>query len=190
MSGLPYTEGKTDDRDRLRQPDNVSDWIYTVRERFSPNHSQGWQEYAEWSGFTHLTELITLDTVLCSDRIDDLTPEDWHHNVQADGRLTWFTDLDYLRQRYPLASSQDQLMAAVENPETDLPPPDGFNHCGFDIIDAEGATSVLTNCGRFPGIFAPADVNTMGLIDGLEMAEAIAHQLRMTFPDEIGRAHV
>jgi len=162
----------------------VSDWIYTVRERFTPAYGQGWQEYADWSGFNHITELITLDTILCSDRIDDLTPEDWHHNVQADGRVTWFTDLDYLRQRYPLASEHDQLVAAIESPETDLSPPVGFTQCGFDIVDAEGAVSVLTNCGRFPGIFEPDDVNTAGLLDGIELAEAIAHQLRMTFPDE------
>lgn len=162
----------------------MSDWIYTVRERFTPAYSKNWSEYAEWSGFTHISELVTLDSVLCEDRIDDLTPQDWQHNVQADCRLTWFTDLDYLRQHHPLRRDLDQLIAAVEKPDTVAPPPSQFTHCGFDIVDAEGAISVLTNCGRFPGIFEPDDVNSVGLIDGIDLAQAIAHQLRMTFPDE------
>lgn len=162
----------------------MSDWIYTARERFIPADRKGWSEYVEWSGFDHITELITLDTKLCGDRVDDLKPEDWHHNVQADGRLTWFTDLNYLRQRCPLSSRSDQFIAAVEDPTAQLSPPTGFTQCGFDIVDAEGSISVLTNCGRFPGIFEPADANDCGLIEGIDLAEAIAHQLRMTFPDE------
>ncbi len=162
----------------------MSPWLYTVRERCTPAHSEGWANYVEWSGFTHISELVTLDTMLCSDRIDNLLPTDWQYNVQADFRLTWFTDLDYLRQRCPLRPGRDQLIAAIEQPATVLAPPVDFSPCGFDIVDAAGEISVLTNCGRFPGIFAPGDVNAMGLIDEFEMATAIAHQVRQAFPDE------
>ena len=162
----------------------MSPWLYTVRERFTPTHSEGWADYVEWTEFTHINELVTLDTMLCCDRIDDLLPTDWQYNVQADFRLTWFTNLDYLRQRCPLRPGRDQLIAAVEQPDTCLSPPADFTHCGFDIVDAAGEISVLTNCGRFPGIFAPGDVNAMGLIDEVEVAGAIAQQIRQNFPDE------
>ncbi|NEQ45816.1 MAG: hypothetical protein F6K00_20640 [Leptolyngbya sp. SIOISBB] len=161
----------------------MTNWIYTVRERFSPAR-QDWAAYIEWSGFTHITELITLDTILCGDRIDDLVAEDWQHNLQADCHLTWFTDLNYLRQRCPPRSDQDQLMAAIEQPTRQRSPPAGFMHCGFDILEAEGSISVLTNCGGFPNIFHPTDVNHWGLIDELEVAMAIAQQLHTTFPQE------
>ncbi len=128
------------------------DWIYTARERFTPAH-QDWAAYIEWSGFSHITELVTLDTILCGDLINDLWPEDWEYNIQADCRLTWFTDLDYLRQRCPLRPDQNQLVAAIEQPTRQQLPPIGLIHCGFDLLDAEGSISVLTNCGRFPNIF-------------------------------------
>ncbi|MEO0378534.1 MAG: hypothetical protein AAF329_28855 [Cyanobacteria bacterium P01_A01_bin.17] len=161
----------------------MADWMYTVRERFTPTHHD-WAAYVEWSGFSHITELVTLDGILCSDRIEDLVAEDWKYNVQADFRLTWFTDLAYLRQRCPLRPHQDQLLAAIEPPTRQQPTPAGFNHCGFDLLDAEGSISVLTNCGRFPNIFKLTDVNIWGLIDKIEVAMAIAHQVRQDFPDE------
>ena len=159
-------------------------WLYTVRERFTPAHREDWGQYIEWRGFLHIDELITLDTILCCDRIEDLVPEDWHHNIQADFRLTWFTHLDYLRQRCPLRPGQDQLIAAIENPSQKFSPPAGFTHCGFDILDGEGSISVLTNCGRFPGLCEPTEVNRWGLMDDLAVARAIAAQIRVDFPDE------
>lgn len=162
----------------------MTDWIYTLRERFTPAHRQDWAQYIAWSGFTHITELVTLDTILCCDRITDLTPADWSHNVQADGRVTWFTDLSYLRDRGPLRPESDQIIAAVEQPPDYLTPPQGFTHCGFDILEGIGSISVLTNCGQFPGIFAPADVNRWGLIEKFGEAWAIAQQIRAQFPHE------
>lgn len=162
----------------------MSNWIYTVRERFTSAHGDRWTRYLEWSGVSHVVELVTLDTILCCDRIGDLISEDWAYNVQADFRLTWFTNLDYLRQRSSLQRGRDQLIAAIRQPAVRQQPPSGFIHCGFDILDYEGAISVLTNCGRFSNIFKPSEVNRWGLIEEIEKAQAIAQQIRSNFPDE------
>jgi hypothetical protein len=65
-----------------------------------------------------------------------------------------------------------------------LTPPQRFTQCGFDILDAEGSISVLTNCGCFPGIFAPSAVNQWGLLDQLDNTNQIALQIRTRFPDD------
>lgn len=162
----------------------MSDWIYTARERFRPAHNDGWSQYVQWSGFTHITELVTLDHILCPELIDDLIDDDWSHNVHADNRITWFTDSDYLRKRSDRRYGRDQLIAMIENPDTVNKPHDGFVAVGFDILDEYDSISVLTNCGRFPGIFDPSAVNSWGLIEDIAEAKDIAERIRSDFPDE------
>ncbi len=92
----------------------MTNWFFTVRQRFIPSQIEDWQSYIQFSGFTHITEVVTLDSILCPDLIDDLIDEDWFHNVQADFRVTWFTNLAYLRQRIHWRPGQDQLLAILE----------------------------------------------------------------------------
>lgn len=159
-------------------------WLFTARQRFLPSQVQGWQSYIQFSGFIHITEVVTLDNILCPDLIEDITDEDWSHNVQADYRLTWFTNLTYLRQRIDWRLGQDQLLAMVEQPTCVYDVPLNFEFCGFDILDDHDGNSVLTNCGRFPDIFRPSDVNALALLSDLEQANTVAAKIRMQFPNE------
>ena len=162
----------------------MTNWLFTARQRFVPCQTNNWSSYIKFSGFTHITEVITLDSILCPDLIDDLTDEDWAHNVQADYRITWFTNRTYLRQRINWRVGQDQLLAILEQPIHISEVPPTFQFCGFDILDGDDSNSVLTNCGKFPGIFNPSDVNTFGLLSDLDHANTIAAQIRADFPDE------
>ena len=137
---------------------DMTDWLYTARERFTPANTDSWGEYVAWIGFVHIEELVTLDHMLCPEIIDELTDADWPHSVQADFRTTWFHDLDYLRQRCPWQIGRDQIIAMIEQPIAENPPPSGFTACGFDILDGYDSISVLTNCGRFPGIIDPGSI--------------------------------
>ncbi|MBT9316470.1 hypothetical protein [Leptothoe spongobia] len=159
-------------------------WLFTARQRFTPSQVNDWHSYLKFSGFAHITEVITLDSILCSDLIDDLIDEDWSHNIQADHRITWFTNLAYLRHRITWRTGQDQLLAILENPTQIHQVPSGFEFCGFDILDDHDSNSVLTNCGPFPSIFSSSDVNTLGLLSDLEKANTIAAKIRTQFPDE------
>jgi len=162
----------------------VTDWLYTARERFTPTNSDRWAEYVTWIGFHHIEELATLDDMLCRDLIDELLDADWSHNVQADFRATWFRDVDYLRQRCPWRIGCDQIIAMVEQPNAEIPPPPGFIACGFEILDGFDSVSVLTNCGQFPGIIDPASVNRWGLLPNLPTANSIAETVRTEFREE------
>ena len=162
----------------------MDSWIFTARQRFTPSQTQKWHSYIQFSGFTHVAEMVTLDSILCPDLIDALTDEDWSHNVQADYRITWFTNLDYLRQRIRWQTGQHQILAILEQPTHIYEIPPAFEFCGFDILDDHDGNSVLTNCGQFPGIFTPLDVNPFGLLLDLDQANTIAAQIRANFPDE------
>ncbi|ESA34554.1 hypothetical protein N836_16805 [Leptolyngbya sp. Heron Island J] len=162
----------------------MNTWLFTARQRFTLSQTNDWDDYMSFSGFIHITELVTLDYILCPDLIEDLIDEDWSHNVRADYRITWFTDLAYLRQRVNWRTGQDQLLAILEQPQHIHEVPPAFEFCGFDIVDDEDGNSVLTNCGRFPEIFIPSEVNQFGLLSNLDHANVIAAQLRSSFPDE------
>ena len=162
----------------------MTNWYFTARQRFISSQTQDWQSYIQFSGFTHIIEVVTLDSILCPDLIDDLTDEDWSHNLQADYRVTWFTDLAYLRQRIHWRPDQDQLLAILESPTHIHEVPSKFEFCGFDIVDEHDGNSVLTNCGQFPDIFSPSVVNSLGLLPNLEQANTIAAQIRAAFPDD------
>src|SRR5690349_1645395 len=73
--------------------------VYVAKRRFGPAVGEAWQRYLAWSGLDHLSELVTLDTILCPTVPEELTPEDWRHNVAADYQTGYFRSLDYLRSR-------------------------------------------------------------------------------------------
>ncbi|NEQ49013.1 MAG: hypothetical protein F6K11_02610 [Leptolyngbya sp. SIO3F4] len=162
----------------------MANWLFTARQRFTPHQNKGWDDYIRFSGFTHITEVVTLDNILCPDLIDSLIEEDWSYNVQADYRLTWFTSLTYLRQRINWCIEKGQLLAMLEQPACTHAVPPTFEFCGFDILDDCDGNSVLTNCGRFSEIFNPSEVNTFGLLSDLNQANTIAAKIRTQFPDE------
>lgn len=165
----------------------MTNWLFTARQRFTPSRTKGWSSYIEFSGFTHIAEVVTLDYILCPDLIHDLIDEDWSYNVQVDYRITWFTNLAYLRQRISWRTGQDQLLAILETPTHIHTVPAGFKFCGFDILDDQDGNSVLTNCGQFTerdAGFTPSDVNQFGLLSNLDHANTVAAKLRSSFPDE------
>ena len=159
-------------------------FYYTARKRFGPFCGEPWTAYASWAGLTDVKELISFDEILCPNLIENLTDEDWKHNVQADNRVFWFIDFDYLKKRVRFDSALHNILAIAENTEHWTPPSE-FMHRGFDIIDSYDNISILTNCrGGFGDTMVGLKLNSYGLVDSLETAESIAYDLRRSFPDE------
>ena len=161
-------------------------WLFTARERFGPDtHPEGWRGYLEFSGFRHIQELVSADSILCGDVITELVDEDWDHNVHADYRITLFTNFEYLARRTGVDLIKHNILGILERPthENEKPPTD-FEHCGFDILDSYDSVSVLTNCGKYPGIMDPQEVNQFGLLSNLVRANTIGAKIRTAFPDE------
>ncbi|MHB8974945.1 MAG: hypothetical protein ACYC3X_31620 [Pirellulaceae bacterium] len=160
----------------------MSEWLYTIRERCTPDTKEGWEGYLAFSGFTHITELVTLDSMMCPAIITDLVDEDWNHNVHEDCRITFFRDSEYLLNRQPLDPVRHQLLAIVERPDGTESVPVGFTPCGFDIMDSYFGNSTLTNCGPIPEVFAPSTVNTFGLLSDLATAMEVRDKMRRQRP--------
>jgi hypothetical protein len=160
----------------------MSEWLYTIRERCTPETQEGWEGYLAFSGFKHITELVTLDSIMCPDIITDLIDEDWSHNVQEDFRIAFFRDSEYLMDRQPLDPLRHQLLAILECPDRSKSVPLGFTRCGFDIMDSYLGNSTLTNCGPIPEAFDPSTVNTFGLLSDGETAIEVRDKMRRQRP--------
>lgn len=162
----------------------MSEWLYTIRERCTPETQEGWEGYLAFSGFTHITELVTLDSMMCPAIIIDLVDEDWNHNVHEDCRITFFRDTEYLLNRQPLDPLRHQLLAIVECPDGTECVPVGFTPCGFDIMDSDFGNSTLTNCGPVPEAFDASTVNTFGPLSDIETAIEVRDKMRRQQPDD------
>ena len=73
-----------------------------------------------------------------------------------------FYDADYVRKR--IAGKAATVLALIEEPSVDdvesFRDP-RFAFCGFDLIDAWGGISALTNCGGFDRAFLPTELSIL-----------------------------
>ncbi|MCB0167310.1 MAG: hypothetical protein KDI79_23980 [Anaerolineae bacterium] len=155
-------------------------------EAFAPDSGQAWQEYIAWSGLTQLTEVVSLDILLCAPVIDELTAEDWNYNVQENYLTDYFHDLDYLLRRVDTLTSIN-ILAVLLNPESDarrLWAEDRFQFLGYDLIERTTGISALTNCGGFDQAFANEDLSPAGLLAAYDDAREVQNLLKTHYPDE------
>ncbi|HEX3233441.1 MAG TPA: hypothetical protein VHR41_04555 [Gemmatimonadales bacterium] len=158
--------------------------MFVAKRRFDPGAGERWMRYIAWSGLTQLSEVVSLDEILCPTVPETLTAADWEHNVHADYQTSYFRSLPYLRQR--VAGEPDlNLLAVLQNPsaaelERTLLP--GFRFVGFDLLDVHGDVSALTNCGGYDELFAGGELSDQGLLSDLERAYEIQRGLRALIP--------
>ena len=156
--------------------------FYTAHRRFDRSLGDEFTRFVDWTGFQQIDELVSADTVMCPNLVTELLEEDWRYNVHADNHVFWFRDYNYLAKRIDYDPRRHNILSIAE--ATSKPPviPDGFHFCGYDILDSYDSISVLTDCGGFPGVFAPAVVNRYALLDDRKLADDIASKLRLTRP--------
>jgi hypothetical protein len=144
--------------------------------------------YIAWTGLTQLSELVSLDEILCPTVPETLTAADWEHNVHADYQTSFFRSLPYLRQRVA-GEPNLNLLAVLQNPSpanverTILP---GFEFAGFDLLDIHGDVSALSNCGGYDELFTGGELSDQGLLTNLERAYQVRRGLRALIP---GQSH-
>lgn len=165
-------------------PRMLREWYYTLRQRFTPETAGDWKQYIKFSGFQHITEVVTLDGTLCPDLVVSLIDEDWNHNVHEAYRTTLFRDSEYLKIRQTLDPVQHQILSIIECPRGDEPVPAGFVMCGFDIMDSDFHYSTLTNCRPMADDFDPSSVNEFGLISSIDLANDLRDRMRSSMPDD------
>jgi len=154
--------------------------------RFDPSDGEKWQKYCQWANIPGLTEIISLDTMLCPRIITEFQPEDWTHIVNEDFRLNYFRNLEYLLRRVAQVSRK-HVLGVYRNPEThlEIQPADGkFDFVGYDLIEEQTQNSALTNCGGFPHSFSNSELNRFGLVDAFDRAAEIHRLLPEHYPEE------
>jgi hypothetical protein len=162
--------------------------LYIVTERFSPaNCGTAWKGYLQWSNLHQLTELVSLDSMLCKPVIRELVDEDWAHIVNEDFMLSYFTDVEYLVRRAGHLRDRN-LLCVYRNPATHPAGPVAasfhFGFEGYDLVEVGGGPSALTNCGGFPNAFSNEELSPHGLLPSLDRAAEVQEALRRHYPDE------
>ena len=159
---------------------------YTVLDTFSCDDGDKWDKYIEWSKISHVSEIISLDTMLCPSIIEDYTENDWKYQSEETDIHGLFTSFDYVIQCAKDAK-HFQILAVLKEPNSEnwkTKLPIDFIFKGYDLIDDETMISALTNCGGFPESFSNSDLNRNGLIQELNNAIDIRNRLKINNPDE------
>ena len=158
--------------------------MFTACQKFDSQFGDSWSRYIEWSGFHHIDELVSTDSILCPSLIDNLVDVDWKFNIPADNLVYFFRDYEYLKQRVSYDPARHNLLAVTVRPAQTPGVIDGFEFCGYDILDSHDSISVLTNCGAFPSIYTAGDLNRFGLVTDLGRVTQIAEKIREANPDD------
>lgn len=158
--------------------------LYIAMEKFGPSGS-GWNEYIEWSGLTQLTEVVTLDGILCPFALPQIKDHYWPHIVCEDNMLNFFVDLDFLLSELPDTGNLN-ILGVIRGPTVDVRSLgwDEFAFMGYDLLDKDVGTSALSNCGGFADVFANAELSSVGLIDDFHRAVNIRNLLHEMYPEE------
>jgi hypothetical protein len=158
--------------------------VFVAKRRFDPDAGERWTRYVDWSGLTQLTELVSLDEILCPAVPESLIAADWEYNVHADYQTSYFRSLEYLLRRVA-SEPRLNILGVLRNPSADdlerVAMPD-FGFIGFDLLDIHGDVSALTNCGGFEGVFAGTELSERGLLTDLERAYQVQRGLGALSP--------
>ena len=165
---------------------DVSPWYIAVRP-FGPADGERWTRFVEWSGLSHLGELVSIDDLLCKHVVDvsTFTAEDWRHNVQEDFVLDFFVDLDHLMQRVA-QMGRVNILAAKRAPDEECAHAfrdARFRFRGYDLVEPGCGPSALTDCGGFPLAFKNDELNWFGLLDNFARAVEVQAALERIYPD-------
>jgi hypothetical protein len=146
--------------------------------------SPQWPQYFAWAKLPQLERVVTLDGQLCPAYPFEYADEDWENFAGGGEYLPAFTTAEYARKRLP-ADGRWQLVGFVIDPPAEPATADGFIFAGYDIIDAIGGISLLSDCGGgFSEAFASDELNVNGLLPSHTRATAVCETLRAKYGDD------
>lgn len=161
-------------------------WFIAV-ERFRRSDNESWRSYIEWSGLEQLEEVISLDSMLCPNVFTTIPDSGWEHIAQDSDIYGIFNNLEYLRQQIEYKNDKRYRILCVFKEPQELPrlPPelDGFEFCGFDLIESETCISALNNCGGWPELNNNS-LSKWGLLTDFDEASLLQKSLRRNHPEE------
>ena len=69
---------------------------FIATETFTSRDAEAWAKYVSWSHLSHLTEVVSLDPMLCPTLLPEIKDEYWPHIVNENFMLNFFVDLEFL----------------------------------------------------------------------------------------------
>lgn len=155
---------------------------FVALETFIPTN-----KYLEWSKLFQVEEVVSLDSSLCPRIIKDLDEDDRGYQQEHWGTYCdIINNLDWLLHKTRNVEDK-QILAVVKEPESDCSVAihlEGFQFCGYDLVEDFTRISALTNCGGFDKVFSACEISRYGLIEAFERAKEIQLQLQLHYPDE------
>lgn len=167
------------------------DYWYTATETYDKDYDSdgsSWIKYIEFSGLTHLTELVSLDGMLNGLIFEPDRGEngDWTYIITDDLYETGlFNSLDYVIKKVK-DKKRFNLLTVVKEPTEKcerIKIPD-FEFVGYELLDKDYSISALSNCGGFDETFKSKELNHYGLIDTFDKAYDIRDRLFKNNPEE------
>lgn len=161
---------------------------FVARERFGPDSGGRWQSFLVRSGLTQLDELITLDLSLCPDAVGAPDAAYWAHRPDTELVLSGYlvTSLPFLLTKLSNGCPVNVLGLFHEEEARPMDAACGlrFALLGYDLVETNGSTSALSNCGGFPAAFDAAELTSVGLLATWQRALEVRRDLRRQYPDE------
>jgi len=160
--------------------------FYIATKKFGPHAGETWDRYVKWSGLTQLWELVSLDGMICTTVLPEIKDDYWPNIVNENYMLNYFTDLGYLLRQIQNVPDKNLLCVFLDPTEQPIAPagPVQFSLRGYDLIEATGVISALSNCGGFPNAFSNSELNEVGLLSDLARAREVQVRLREFYPKE------
>jgi hypothetical protein len=160
--------------------------LFVATEPFGPRAGDNWTGFVQWSGLTQLTELVSLDSMMCPSVLQETKQEYWPHIVNESFMLNFFTDLPFLLNEVSSIEEKNLLCVFRNPPQEPKAPAEivAFEFLGYDLLDTEACASALSNCGGFPDVFQNDELSQHGLIRSFGRALEIQTNLRKNHPEE------
>lgn len=152
---------------------------------FDPSDGESWESYVRLAAINGLTEVVSLDGLLCPNLVTELREEDWRHRDPEVYHLNFFDDVGSLMPKVQ-GIARKNIIGIYRNPEAHIaqPPAPGFYFVGYDLIEDATQISALTNCQGFPDVFNNAELNRFGLLPHFDRALEVKHLLAERHPEE------
>jgi hypothetical protein len=159
---------------------------FIATERFGPQNKEAWAKFIAWSTLNQLEEVVSLDSLLNPTVLKEMKDKYWSRVPDESRMFGLFNDLAFLRKEISGIENTNLLCVYLNPAEPPQPPqkPLQFELLGYDLVEVEGSSSALTNCGGFPDVFANNELSPKGLLTSLRRAQEVQAQLRALHPEE------
>ncbi|MFN0313946.1 MAG: hypothetical protein ACKVQA_02745 [Burkholderiales bacterium] len=159
---------------------------FIAKQKFGPKSQEAWATYVRWSGLTQLDEVVSIDSTLNPVVLKEMKSHYWPYVPNEHAMFGLFADLGFLLKEIAQIPERNLLCVFLNPSEPPTPPqaPVRFEFLGYDLVEAGGSISALTNCGGFPGAFSNTELSCKGLLSSHARALDVQAKLRALYPEE------